>query len=46
MHKIKDDLAEGRMESNRADGRMESKEYKLGQRPNTVSCIGGWQPCP
>ena len=44
MHKIKDDLAEGRMESNRADGRMESEEYKLGQRPNAVSAAGNLAP--
>jgi hypothetical protein len=44
MHKIVDDLAEGRMESNRADGRMESKEYRLGQRPNAVSAAGNLAP--
>ena len=40
MHKIKSDLAEGRMASNLADGRMESKEHKLGQRLNAVSAAG------
>ena len=40
MHKIKGDLAEGRMASNLADGRMESKEHKLGQRLNAVSAAG------
>ena len=40
MHKIKGELAEGRMASNLADGRMESKEHKLGQRLNAVSAAG------